>query len=252
MPARLPFGLSAALILLASGCDASVDASADVVATYKTSISTMVVEASESGWGRLEHRASGDPAAPGSYTIVSPQGDNYRVMLHKGRWIVADWHDYNAWVHRDARRPDAGPSPKTRFVEDGEQKVGQWKGTAYRAEGQGCDNWSRFVVMRGPGHEVLGRVFRANLVHGAKDRQAPPCELQAIDLMGQGVLLWIDYPEAQLEKLESRQLDPGRFRLPAKPLSRPALFALLDSGRPKPGAPTPVPTVREISPPRVR
>lgn len=248
MRLTFPFRLCAPLTLLAPGCGAS----ADIVATYKTTAGTMVIEASEDGWGRLEQKSSGTPASLDNYTIVSPQGANLRVMLHKGRWIVADWRDYQAWIQRDSPAPEISSPPKSRFVEDGEQKVGRWSGTAYRSQGQSCHNWNRFVVMRGPGLDRFGRVMRSNLVHGAKDRQAPPCELQAIDLIGQGVMLWIDFPETTLEQLESRNIDPGRFRLPAEPLSRSALFALLDAGRPKQGAPASRPTVRETRPPRGR
>jgi hypothetical protein len=241
--------LLAPLILLVAGCGGG-DASGDVVATYKiAAATTLVVEASESGWGRMEQSGPGHPSPLDNYTLVTPQGRNLRVMLHKGQWIVAEYADYHAYIQRDSGPPPITIPPKARFVEDGDQKVGEWTGTAYRVTEQSCHSWSRFVVMRGPGLEVFGRVMRSNLHYGAKDRHAPPCELQAIDLIGQGVMLWIDFPETKLEKLEYRKIGLGRFRLPAKPLSRSALFALLDAGRPKPGAPTPVPTVREISPP---
>lgn len=239
MGRRFLVRLAAPLLLLAAGCGS---ASADVVATYKTPIGSFVLEASESGWGRMEEQRPGAPRLD-YYTVITPQGRNLRVMLHKGRWIVADWQDFHAWI-LGGSRPPATPAPKTHFVADGDQKVGQWTGTAYRSTGESCRNWNRFVVMRGPGLEVLGKVFRANLVYGAEQRRAPPCELQAIDLIGQGVILWINDPETKLEKLESRKIDPGRFRLPSPPLSRSGLFALLSAGLPEKGAPTPVPTAR--------
>jgi hypothetical protein len=130
-------------------------------------------------------------------------------------------------------------APKGRFVEDGAQKVGEWTGTAYRMTGQSCQNWGRFVVKRGPGLEAFDRVMRSSLLYGAQERRPPPCELQAIDLIGAGVLLWIDFPETRIEKLEIRKIDPDRFRLPSQVLSRSALFEILESGRPGKAAPSP-------------
>lgn len=243
MDHRLLVRLLAPLILLVAGCGG---ASSDVVATYRTMNGiTTVVEAGADGWGRMEQRGSGPPTPLESYTLVTPEGRNLKVMLRQGRWIVAEFRDYDAWGKSDSRPPEPLPAPKGRFVEDGEQKVGEWTGTAYRMTTQTCQDWGRFVVKREPGLEVFGRVMRGNLLYGAKDRRAPPCELQAIDRIGEGVLLWIDSPETKLEKLEFRKIDPERFRLPSQPLSRSALFALLDAGRPKQVAPAPYPTARK-------
>jgi hypothetical protein len=125
------------------------------------------------------------------------------------------------------------PAPRSRFVPDGDQKVGEWTGTVYRAVGDICGSWSRFVVMRGPGLDIFGRVLRRNLLYGAKDRLAPHCELQAIDLIGTGIVLRVDDPEITLEALEVRRIDPGRFRPPARPLSRAVLFALFGADQPR-------------------
>jgi|GEM_PF-6962987 len=225
---RLLVRLLAPSILLATSCAAP----ADVVATYRSTVGRRVIEVSDSGWGRIDEWPRGASAPLDDYDLTTPDGRNLRIFRHKGRRIVADSRDYDSWRRRSWQPTAPGAPPRSRFVADGEQKVGGWTGTAYRAVGDICGSWSHFVVMRGPEFERFGRVVRRNLLYGAKDRPSPDCELQAIDLIGTGILLWVDDPEITLEALEVRRIDPRRFRLPARPLSRAALFALLGADQP--------------------
>lgn len=219
--------LLAPLILLVAGCGR---APGDIVATYKATNGTLIIEADEGGWGRIEQTYPGAPPL-NNYTLITPQGRSLSVWLHQGRWIVADWQDRNAWNRQESGPPPSTSEPKGHFVEDGEEKVGEWRGTAYRMARGSCNSWSRFVVMRGTGLDTFGRVMRAS--YGPKNRGAPPCELQAVDLFGEGVLLWIDFPETILDKLEYREIDSGRFRLPSPLLSRSELFALMEAAKPR-------------------
>ncbi|HEX8239870.1 MAG TPA: hypothetical protein VF574_09045 [Allosphingosinicella sp.] len=243
MAHRLAGRLIAALILLMAGCAA---ASADVVATYETHVGRRVIEAAANGWGRIEEYPPGAAATPAIYTLTTPKGRNLRVMSHKGGWIVADWADYTAWLNRLWSPPGSTTPPSGRFVESGEEKIGAWTGTGYRMEGY-CGAWRHFVVMRGPALETFGRVLRRNLLYAAKDRGPPDCERQAIDLMGEGVVLFVDDPEAKLAALEFRKIDPERFRLPSPVLSRAELFALLGADPAKSPVMT---TPRAPGPPR--
>ena len=182
---------------------------------------------------------------PDRYTLTTPEGRNLVVTREKDGWMVADAIDH--CCGRSVLAAAEIPEPKGRFVESGAQKVGGWTGTGYRMSTGSCGAWTRFVVLREPGLEAFGRMLRRNLLHGAKERGAPACEIQAIELMGQGVLLWVDDPEVTLEKLERRSVDPARFRPPSRILSRAELFRRL--GADSPGSPAIVaPTRRD--PPR--
>jgi hypothetical protein len=240
--ARLPISpLPAALLLcLAAGCGSEP---ADVVATYRTHVGQRIVEAGANGWGRVEERGRGDSEL-GGYTLTTPEGRNLVVTRRKEGWVVADAVDHMMWAQRDYP-PPASPEPEGRFVESGPHQVGAWTGTGYRMSAGYCGSWTRFAVLREPGLETFGRMLRRSLLHGARERRAPACELQAIELMGQGVVLWVDDPEMTLEKIERRSIDPGRFRPPSRTLSRDELFRLLDSNLPKGGGNLP-PTMSEL------
>lgn len=244
--ARPPLARLLTLLLLLPCAAACGSEPADVVATYRTFVGHRIIEAGANGWGRVEERIRGGASELNPYTLTTPDGRNLVVTHGREGWIVADSVDRMAWERRRGPAP-VRTEPRGRFVESGPQKIGAWTGTGYRMSEGYCGAWTRFVVMRDPGFEALSRMMRRSLLHGAKERSAPACELQAIELMGQGIVLWVDDPEMILEKLERRRVDPARFRPPSPILSRAELFRLLDSSLPKGGGDKP-PTVRE--PPR--
>lgn len=241
---RLPLARLLAPLLLpfAAGCEGSEPA--DVVATYKTFMGHRVIEAGANGWGRVEERIEGGPTELRPYTLTTPDGRNLVVTHRREGWVVADAVDHMAWARRNSP-PPAATEPKGRFVESGPQQVGAWTGTGYRMSTGYCGAWTRIVVMHEPAFETLSRMVRRSLLYGARERAAPACELQAIELIGKGVLLSMDDPQMTLEKIERRPIDPARFRPPSPILSRAELFRLLDSGLPKGGGSRP-PTVREL------
>ncbi len=238
----LPRLAAALLLACAAGCGAEP---AGVVATYRTHAGQRVMEAGADGWGRIEDRGLAAAGEVGSYTLTTPEGRNLLVTRRKEGWVVADAVDQLIWEQRH-RRPLTTDGPRGRFVESGPHKVGAWTGTGYRMTEGYCGAWTRFAVLREPGLESFGKMLRRNLLYGARERRAPPCELQAIGLMAQGVVLWVDDPRVTLEKLERRPIDPARFRPLSRILGRAELFRLLDSGLPE--GEVPVPTLRE--PPR--
>lgn len=221
-------------MFLLTGCDAS----ADVVATYDTLISQRVMEASTDGWFRVEDLRPAEKA-PEVYFLTGPEGQHLRVFRHKGKWLVANAADFSAWLNRWPHpTPPTAPSREL-FKATGEETVGVWKGVGYRIKGW-CGAWTHIVVMRGKGLEVFGRALRRNLLAAAEERApVPPCERQAIDLIGEGVVLFIDDPQVKLAKLEFRRIERARFKLPSKVLSRAELFALLGADLPAISAPVP-------------
>lgn len=241
--ARFPLAgpIAALLLTFAAGCGAEPEG---VVATYRTWAGQRTIEAGADGWGRFEDRGRGQTSEIDRYTLTTPEGRNLVVTRRKDGWIVADAVDQLAWDHRNWP-PPAASEPKGRFVESGPHKVGAWTGRSYRMSEGYCGSWTRFAVLHERGLEAFGRMFRRSMLHGAAERRAPPCELQAIELMAQGVVLWVDDPEVTLEKLERRTIDPARFRLPSKILSRDELFRLLDSDLPKGRTDLP-PTMTEL------
>lgn len=226
------------LLLAASG------ASGDVVATYDTGIGRRVMEASADGWFRSEDRPLRHKGDPQIYFLTNPQGERLRVFRREEQWVVAMEADYSAWQNR-LRAPSPDHQHKRMFVATGAEKVGSWTGTAYRIQGQ-CRAWSRIVVMRGPGLRVLGRALRRDLLAAAATEAGPmlPCFRQAIDLIGEGVVLSVDDPPVKLETLELRKIDPIRFKLPSRPLSRAALFEMMEGDSAPATPPTSRPSTR--------
>lgn len=248
---RLIVGSLAGVALLLAGCGAS----ADVVATYRVGGGVRIVEAAASGWGRVEDRSGGAPLE--EYELITPAGHILVVFRLNGRWHVADSHDRFAWRLRPPRRPKS-PPPEGVFVSTGEEKVGAWSGTGYTMRAQGgtgrptnCGSWTHIVVMHGPGLEAFGRVLRNNLRYALGGQGAPPCHFHAVDLIGQGVVLSLDDPPTTLERLDRRTIDPARFRLPSRLLTRAELFALLDAAYPEapPGPPMAPPPRPAAAPP---
>lgn len=244
---RLLVLLLAPSSLLIAGCGAS----ADVVATYKFGGGLRVIEASASGWGRIQDWRDGKPEE--GYGLTTPQGQNLEVFRLQGRWIVADAKDRTDLMRAGMPRPKASPI-EGRFFETGEEAVGQWTGTAYTMQSTSdnkrprqCGSWSHFVVMHGAGLEVFGRVLRNNLRYATKDSDPSPCQVQAEDLMGKGVPIFVDDPTIILEKLERGKIDPARFRLPSRLLTRAELVVALKAAYPVSNDP---PRITTIPPPK--
>jgi hypothetical protein len=222
----------AAMVMPTAGCAAG----ADVVATYRYTIGHVRIEASATGWGRIESWSDGK--RPDGFELVTPAGRNLHVFQLNGRWIVGNSADYTEWTLRNWHPRQSLP-PDGHFVKTGEEKIGAWTGTGYtmrtgkddRLRGY-CGSWSHLVVLSEPGLEGFGRVMSKNLRYANGREAPPPCYLQAVALMGKGVTLFVDDPQMQLETLERRRVDPARFRPPSRVLSRAELFALLNAAHP--------------------
>src|SRR3954464_9843872 len=171
-------------------CLVACSASADVEATYSTSFGTRLIEVGSSGWLRVEDRAIAARGADESYSLTSPEGRNFTVFRHGGKWIVAGSRDFTDWLNRAWHPMFHVDPPEGLFAPTGEERIGAWTGTAYKMK-HACGSWSHIVVMRGRGLDVFGKGLRRNFL-AAAPAPLPPCERQAIDLIGSGVPLFFD------------------------------------------------------------
>jgi hypothetical protein len=188
----------------------------------------MVIEADGNGNIRADTPNSQSLFILGSdiYMVLPPQYDGAVVRLDDAVALAAEL------------RVAVGPRPapaRSRIVDRGRQRIGQWDGTLYWIEplppvGQRLR--SEIVIASDPALAPAGRIFlqveqaQARLVMAAFGN--PPTDYGALSrsLFQRGLMLRIS-GLYRLEALSEAPIAPERFRLPGRVLSRDEYRALL-------------------------
>jgi hypothetical protein len=202
--------------------------------------SELIVEVSPDGLGRIEQRRAGAAAPAESYTLVTADGRNLAVSRRRGAWLVADAVDYGMHLRRNMPRENPPAAlVKSLFQPAGTERVGNWAGVRYRLPEKpwAYEAPSEMVVMKSGDYGPLGRVLGANYTYSLRlwPIEPPKHMRQMADLLATGLPLRIG--DATLKTLTLRRADPSRFQPPSRPLTRDALFGLLDADAPKAGNP---------------
>jgi hypothetical protein len=228
-------GLATASILVATACQSATG----IVATYrKWGNMALTVEVDERGYGRMQEHLSGEKPSGDNYSLVLPGGRTITIMSRKallGGWageglVVMDALDYSAWLERGHRSTpcvgEQGP-----FREAGETRIGQWTGTRYVLTVRPWTSveYRELIILRRPDLAPLGRLLAENYLNSWKRYgmvRIPAYQRDMARLMAQGAPLKLG-DNFTLISVERKRLDPARFRLPSRPLSRAELFRLL-------------------------
>lgn len=228
--------MAIASMLVASACHSATG----IVATYRKWGNMMLtVEVDDRGYGRMAEYLSGGKPSADNYSLVMPGGRTITVMRRKavlGReggegWLVMDSLDYRDWLER-RRRPLSSTIEQGPFREVGEARIGQWTGTRYvlTVRPGTSAEYGELVVLRRPDLVPLGRLLAENSLNGWRGHgmaRIPAHQREMARLMAQGAPLKVgDY--FTLVSLERRRVDPARFRLPARLLTRAELFRVLE------------------------
>lgn len=215
------------LLLIAIAQPASAAVTLRYVADEPSTLA-MVIEADDAGNIRADNPNGQSLMILGSeiYMILPPRYDGAVVRLEDAIALAAEM--------RVAVGPPPGPE-RSRIVERGPQRIGQWDGTLYWIEPLppvGERLRSEIVIASDPALRAAGRAFLQ--VEEAQGRLAmaafgnPQTDYGALarGLFERGLMLRIE-GRYRLESLSEAPIPPERFRLPGPVLSRDEYRELL-------------------------
>lgn len=203
----------------------------------------------------------------GDFRAGAPDGRQYRLVLAgeayqvaqlDGRMLVARLQDIEAALHANANGAGRGimrsltalaASTPQRIVHKGPIEINGWHGDVYNVRGaewefdrygpvRDPEGAPYYVLSRDPALRQLGPAMRSFTLgelafgrHLLADSAARVLEGTMDYLAARGTLIESSENGLQLMQAEQVAIDPARLALPAPPLSRESLAALVREGR---------------------